>query len=250
MSNTSTLKSQVNKELKKQRELSQLSTPEPEGPGEFPARSFELGSQGHRRRHDSVLARRCSDGELPLERGFNGLADFLVAKPEMVERLSNIMTGKLSGLQKSKVEEVHGAGRRGQTLEDHLHRKTHRGVVRKMELKLHAVTDFLNEQDWFQQLKAKWEELDPQSRGYLKIAGGAATALLFLYLVLSSIWSVHKLKKELSEKNDLLMMIQSANDEMHRLRETARPGRAPPAGTWTTYFEHGGRRAPGSTNRS
>lgn len=106
-----------------------------------------------------------------------------------------------------------------------------------MELRLHAVTDFLNEQAWFQQIKAKWEELDPQSRSYLKIAGGAATALLFLYLILSSVWGVHKLKKELSEKNDLLMMIQSANDEMHRLRNSGVTAAAPPAGTWPTYFD-------------
>src|SRR6266481_4632392 len=107
-----------------------------------------------------------------------------------------------------------------------------------MELKLDSVTDFLNEQAWAQQLKAKWEELDPQSRSYLKVAGIAASVLLFLFLIFSSIWSVHKLKQELSDKTDLLTMVQNANDEMRRLRETGTP--PPPAdasGPWNSYFE-------------
>lgn len=107
-----------------------------------------------------------------------------------------------------------------------------------MELRLHAVTDFLNEQPWFQQLKAKWEELDPQSRGYLKIAAASATALLFLYLVLSSLWGVHQLKRELADKNELLTMINSANDEVRRLHETGTPPpAADQAGNWGSYFE-------------
>jgi hypothetical protein len=44
-----------------------------------------------------------------------------------------------------------------------------------MEMRLDAVTDFLNDQPWFQQLKQKWEELDPQSRTYLQIAAVIGT---------------------------------------------------------------------------
>jgi hypothetical protein len=106
-----------------------------------------------------------------------------------------------------------------------------------MELRLHAVTDFLNEQAWFQQVKAKWEELDPQSRGYLKIAGSASAALIVLYLILSSVWGVHKLKKDLSEKTDLLALIDNANTEIRRLRDSGTPPPAPPAGSWSSYFE-------------
>lgn len=106
-----------------------------------------------------------------------------------------------------------------------------------MEMKLDSITDFLNEQSWFQQLKAKWEELDPQSRGYLKVATVALTALLILYLVLSSVWNVHRLKQELSDKTELLTLINSANDEAKRLHESGSTPSAADTGTWSTYFE-------------
>lgn len=101
------------------------------------------------------------------------------------------------------------------------------------------LSDKINEQSWFQELKGKWEELDPQSRMYLKFAGVGTGALLFVILTLSSLWSVHTLKKDLAERSELLSMIQSANDELHRLRE-AGPGAS---GTgedapWPGFFEN------------
>jgi hypothetical protein len=68
----------------------------------------------------------------------------------------------------------------------------------------------------------------------------ASALLLVLVLVLSSIWSVYSLKSELSEKQELLSMINSANDELHRLRESnagAPMGAAAGGGNWQSYFE-------------
>ena len=65
MSNTATLKSQVGKEIKKQRELTN-SPRRTRKTRRASSRSFELGSQRHRRRHDPVFSRLCSDGKLPL----------------------------------------------------------------------------------------------------------------------------------------------------------------------------------------
>jgi type II secretory pathway component PulM len=106
-----------------------------------------------------------------------------------------------------------------------------------MEFKLTAVTDFLNEQSWFQELKQKWEELDPQSRSYLKIAGSATFALLLIYFTLASMWSVHNLKKESTEKSDLLSLIQNANEELKRLRESGPPATADATGKWDVLFD-------------
>lgn len=105
---------------------------------------------------------------------------------------------------------------------------------------LTSVTDWLNEQEWFNQLKAKWEELDPQSRVYLKAAGVGGGFLLLLIFVFSAIWSVHSLKNELADKQELLTSIQSANEELRRLRdETAGSPAAAAAGggNWSSYFE-------------
>src|ERR1700722_1925447 len=113
-----------------------------------------------------------------------------------------------------------------------------------MELRLHAVTDFLNEQLWFQQAKAKWEELDPQSRGYLKVAAFAGGSLTVLLTLFSFLWSVHSLKSEVADKTEILTMIQNANEELRRLREAspvAASGsygaEAGDAAAWPAFFE-------------
>jgi hypothetical protein len=80
--------------------------------------------------------------------------------------------------------------------------------------------DWLREQEWFQQLRAKWEELDPQSRMYLQMAAAIGAALLVVGAILSSIWSVHSLKRELADKNELLSIIQNANEELRRLKDS------------------------------
>jgi len=102
---------------------------------------------------------------------------------------------------------------------------------------VNTITDKLSEQEWFQGLKGKWEELDPQSRSYLKVAGFASAVILFLYLVFSSIWTVHQLKKDLTDKTDLLNVIQNANEELRRLRESGAPQVSADVGAWNAYFE-------------
>lgn len=86
---------------------------------------------------------------------------------------------------------------------------------------LDRVTEFLNEQAWFQQLKEKWEELDPQSRTYLKFASLGLSVFGIIALGVSYVWSVHQLKREVAEKAEILHMVQSANDELTRLRESS-----------------------------
>lgn len=83
-----------------------------------------------------------------------------------------------------------------------------------------SASEFLSEQAWFQQLKARWDELDPQSRLYLKAAGFVVSILLVIGVSGNFVWSVHRLKRELAEKTEILQSIQSANDELRRLKET------------------------------
>jgi len=102
-----------------------------------------------------------------------------------------------------------------------------------------AAFESLNKYEWFQQIKARWEELDHQSRSYFKFAGFGFAFLMVIVILLSSIWSVHSLKVELSEKRSLLNVIQSANDEMRRLKDAApNAGQASrDGGPWSSYFE-------------
>ena len=73
----------------------------------------------------------------------------------------------------------------------------------------------------------------------LKFAGFGGGALILLISVLSFIWGVYSLKREVSEKSELLNTIQTANDELRRLKETSPPVQAPEAGggAWAQYFD-------------
>jgi hypothetical protein len=104
---------------------------------------------------------------------------------------------------------------------------------------INKVSDWLNEQEWFGQLKGKWEELDPQSRIYLKAGGLGGTLVVLMFVVLGAVWSVHSLKSELADKTELLGNIQIANEELRRLREETSGAAAGGGGTgpWTAYFE-------------
>ena len=103
-----------------------------------------------------------------------------------------------------------------------------------------TVGDWLNEQVWFQQLKSKWDELDPQSQTYLKIAGTIGAILVVLFMLLSAVWGVHRQKSELVEKTDLLNVIQNGNDELRRLKESTPAVQAvggDKTAEWPQYFE-------------
>jgi type II secretory pathway component PulM len=109
----------------------------------------------------------------------------------------------------------------------------------KLSQALSRFGEKLNEQVWFQQLKAKWDELDPQSRTYLQFAGLGGSVLLAIIIVVSSIWSVSRLRTEVDEKTALLTSIQSASDEIRRIKETlpAGGGGGAEAGAWGPYLE-------------
>jgi hypothetical protein len=113
---------------------------------------------------------------------------------------------------------------------------------------LNKFTDFISEQEWFQELKTKWEELDPQSRGYLQLAAAGASlmgAFAFLFMFM---WNVYRLRNELTEKRTLLTTIQAAHDEISRLKDTVPHSGLSTADTsplsssddsnpWTAHFE-------------
>ena len=105
-----------------------------------------------------------------------------------------------------------------------------------------TLSDSLNEQQWYQELRRKWDELDPQSKTYLKFALVALAGISILFMILSSVWKVHSLKYELEEKASLVSFIQSSNDEIRRLREATPEGKLgtgkeDASDPWLTYFE-------------
>ncbi len=100
--------------------------------------------------------------------------------------------------------------------------------------------DSLNDQVWFQELKEKWEGLDPEMRLAVKMGSLALAVIALLLWVLSFIWGVHKLSAEVNEKTDLIAYLQASSDEMRRLRESnssASSSGAEDSSPWSSYFQ-------------
>ncbi len=113
----------------------------------------------------------------------------------------------------------------------------------KFKEAMNSLNDFIQEQVWYQELKTKWEELDPKSQNYLRFALLGGGIFLVILMVFSFIWNVHSLKKNVSDRKTLLNTIQSANDEMRRLKESmpaanSRGGLGADEGPWLVYFEN------------
>lgn len=117
-------------------------------------------------------------------------------------------------------------------------------MVNKLQIKqlFSQLGDKIAEQSWFQQLKTKWDELDPQSKSYLQITGLVLSILLVVTWSLGSLWKIHKLKREYVEKSELLSLLQDSNEELKRLQEklsTSNQGshNAEDAQPWNQYLE-------------
>lgn len=97
--------------------------------------------------------------------------------------------------------------------------------------------DRISDQVWFQQLKTKWEELDQQSRHYIKIGVCAAGGFTVLVLVVSTALGVRAQKRELAEKNELISVLSSATEELGRLKESGAASLSAGEGPWTGFIE-------------
>lgn len=100
-------------------------------------------------------------------------------------------------------------------------------------------SDQLQEQVWFQQLEAKWDDLEPEQRLYVKLGIGVGSISLIVFWALSLFWTVQSVKSELSEKLDLLSQIQSSTGELAQLRATTKAGFGAEGGTldWNTLIQ-------------
>ncbi len=111
-----------------------------------------------------------------------------------------------------------------------------------MENKLASrISDSLSDQVWFQELKAKWAELPPQQQTYVKYGSILLLLLICFGWVMKSAWGVRSLKKELAEKQAIIQLIQSANDEMRRIKDTIpssySSGGKGDSQPWSAYFD-------------
>lgn len=88
---------------------------------------------------------------------------------------------------------------------------------------VNSISDKLQDQVWFQQMKVKWDELDVRAKMAVKYTSLIGSAVLIVGLVGTSLYSVADQKREIEEKLGLIQKISAAQDELRRLRDvTAR----------------------------
>ena len=111
-------------------------------------------------------------------------------------------------------------------------------IESKIKASLARLGEQLNEQQWYQELRSKWEELDPQSKVYLKVAGIGGAAIAFLAMVVSSLVSVSSLKSDFNDRNELLATIRNATDEIRTLKRANQGPQGSNAAEikWGPYF--------------
>ena len=82
-----------------------------------------------------------------------------------------------------------------------------------------SIDDKLQEQAWYNQIKSKWEELDPQSRTALKTGGLLVGVLSGVFFVVTLSMSVNAKKKEIEDKLAIIRKIKNAEEELRNLKE-------------------------------
>jgi len=101
-----------------------------------------------------------------------------------------------------------------------------------------SISDKLQDQIWYQQGKAKWDELDSNTRTAIKYGTLGITVVGTLALVVTSAVTVSGKKSDLDDRLGLVQKIQSAQEELRKLKEvTSSAGVSAADEPWQGYFE-------------
>jgi len=97
----------------------------------------------------------------------------------------------------------------------------------------------ISEQEWFQQIKTQWNNLDPRIRLGMKFSGIAGACIFVFFYFVSSFSNIYSLRSEYENKNELLNYLKNAKVEKAVLENKAR-GRSGPSVskvTWEPYIK-------------
>ena len=96
----------------------------------------------------------------------------------------------------------------------------------------------LEDQVWFQQIKAKYDELPPQTKYTLKLSCFSAIIASFGFVVFTLAVGAIEKKNEYQEKLALIQKISNSQDELRRLKETTSRAHAEGDTTpWNDYLQ-------------
>lgn len=91
-------------------------------------------------------------------------------------------------------------------------------LKKKIILWIVEIREKLEGQVWYQELKARWEELDPEVRKYVKMGSLGFAGFVGLVLLYSTLSGVYSLRNDYFKKSQLLQLMNSARDEMEQLK--------------------------------
>jgi hypothetical protein len=78
--------------------------------------------------------------------------------------------------------------------------------------------DKIKEQEWYQQIKASYDQLPTEQQTYVKWGSFGAILLLMLYLTFSTVDLAGTAKNDYFDKQELSDVVTKANDEIRRLK--------------------------------
>lgn len=81
-----------------------------------------------------------------------------------------------------------------------------------------AFTDRIRDSEAVQQIKAKYDELDPQSKLYLNLGGVIAGFLFILITVISGLSTVNGLKNDMNEREEMIGWLQRSGDNLKLMK--------------------------------
>ena len=103
--------------------------------------------------------------------------------------------------------------------------------------KWNEVSDKLQDQVWYQQIRSKWDELDPKNRSIIR-TGSMVLAITVLLVGTVSLYSdVRRKRQQIEDRQELVTKLQKSQDELRRLRENSPLAQGNPDEPWNTYIE-------------
>ncbi len=108
----------------------------------------------------------------------------------------------------------------------------------KIQESFDKIREQLNQAVWFQEAKAKWEEIDPQHQFYAKLGLISSGLAIILAFFISNLISIGNLKQEYADKLELTETLRQANDELRILnaKTSAISGSGSQKPNWVELF--------------
>jgi hypothetical protein len=148
---------------------------------------------------------------------------FTLANPQLIAKLTDVLE-KNFGFKPGPSEEVKVEGRK---VWDR----------RASKMAFADQLDKIKDQEWYQQIKASYDQLPPDQQQYVKWGGFGAFLLLLFYITYLAMNLANTAKNDYFDKRDLADVVNSAADEVRRLKGQSAGFSQSGAQNWKSIFQ-------------